>query len=92
MTIYVDRMNRKAIGKTFTAHMMSDTGTQELDAMARKIGLKTAWRQKSGLPTEHYDLTEPKRQLALRYGAVEVSGRDQVRLCVEPRMKSRSAD
>lgn len=50
-------------------HMLADT-RDELDHMAGLIGLKRAYRQDTGKPTEHYDLTPGKRFLALGYGAV----------------------
>lgn len=79
MAVYVDRMRRKALGKTFTAHMVADS-TEELDAMAANLGLKAAWRQKTGTPMEHYDLVESKRQLAVMLGAIEVTTREMGRI------------
>jgi hypothetical protein len=57
--------------------MMADT-VEELHEMADKIGLKRSWFQKeSHVP--YYDLTESKRTLALKYGAVFKAARDQAR-------------
>lgn len=52
-------------------HMTADT-RQELDAMARRIGLNTAWIQHEGRPSEHYDLIPSKRALAVGCGAQEI--------------------
>lgn len=51
-------------------HMFADTD-EELEAMARKLGLKEWWRQK---PREsigpHYDIAKSKRAQAIGLGAV----------------------
>jgi hypothetical protein len=53
-----------------SCHMYADT-LPELHEMARRIGLKLSWFQnKPDLP--HYDLTAPKRIMAVRNGAVQV--------------------
>ena len=54
-------------------HMVSDTSTEELLAFARQIGLKPEWIQKRGTLHEHFDLYPTKRELALKFGAEEVS-------------------
>lgn len=59
-------------------HMWADSN-EELDALARKIGLQRPWRQDSpsrffpGGRFVHYDLVPSKRALALKHGAVEKS-------------------
>lgn len=79
MTIYVDDMQRRARVGRITAvwsHLVSDLpgeeGTAELVAFAKRIGLNPAWIQSRGKPTEHFDVTEAKRQAALRAGALPV--------------------
>lgn len=51
--------------------MLADTD-EELHAFAAELGLRKAWFQKPGTPIAHYDVTEPKRQLALRLGAITI--------------------
>jgi hypothetical protein len=59
---------------------LSDQGLEALHAMARKIGLpRSCFQNKPSLP--HYDLTAARRQLAIRYGAQEVSSKELVQRC-----------
>jgi hypothetical protein len=51
--------------------MFADTN-RELMAMAKILGLKPAWIQHEGQPTEHFDLTPNKRSRAMIFGAVEI--------------------
>jgi hypothetical protein len=61
------------------SHMVSDTSAQELHAFAAKLGLRREWSQeRPKASAHHYDITPPKRALALRLGAVEVTGRELV--------------
>ncbi|GAS98910.1 uncharacterized protein RMCC_5875 [Mycolicibacterium canariasense] len=74
MTVYVDDMQRRArVGRlnAVWSHLTADTD-DELHEFAAKLGLKRAWHQKPGTPISHYDVTEPKRQLAIRLGAVPI--------------------
>lgn len=88
MTIYVDAPTTypwvTLRYKTFS-HMWSDESADELHAMAARLGLRRAWYQEKAGPLSppkmklfrnHYDVTPPKRTLALRYGAVAMEGRD----------------
>lgn len=77
MTVYVDDADIPADvdngGRVISSrwvHMMADT-VEELDAMARRIGLRPQWRQdkRSGV---HYDLTSGRRRAALNAGAVPI--------------------
>lgn len=72
-----------------TSHLMStllgSEGTVELDAFAKRIGLKPAWRQSTAHPTEHYDLFDGAIERAVRAGAIVVTGRELIRLCVKPK-------
>lgn len=75
MTVYVDDMlaeavvpNRGRMVRGRWCHMFADT-REELDAMARRIGLKPTWIQYPGTPKEHYDVTEPRRAAAIAAGA-----------------------
>lgn len=74
MTVYVDDMRRQArVGRINArwSHLMADT-TDELHAFAARLGLRRSWIQHEGKPTEHYDVTDSKRDQALALGAVPV--------------------
>ena len=83
MSVYVDNM-RSRVGRLVLCHMMADT-TEELHAMADRIGMKRHWCQYEGTDREHYDVSLAKRALALRYGAVEITPKDMVRIVQERR-------
>lgn len=74
-----------------TAHMMSDLpgdeGSIELAAFAAKIGLRAAWLQNRGTPTEHFDLFDGAIQRAISAGATVVEGRELVSRCVTPKRR-----
>jgi len=93
MTVYVDPLfNAVPQGDTALArqarrhgrqwcHLWSDS-LEELHAMADRLGLKRTWFQKrSRRCLCHYDLVPSKRTLALKLGAVEISGKDYLRMC-----------
>lgn len=73
MTLYVDDMRMSAQVGTLSAtwsHLMSDApSSEELITFALRLGLRPDWIQHPGTHMEHFDLTEPKRALALRLGA-----------------------
>lgn len=74
MSVYVDDMRRRArVGRldAVWSHLLADDD-DELHAFAARLGLRRAWFQKPGTPLAHYDVTEPKRQLALRLGAIPI--------------------
>lgn len=58
-------------------HMMADT-TEELLAMADKIGVQRKWIQYPGTPKEHFDICLSKRNLAVAAGAKEVGHKEIV--------------
>lgn len=61
------------------SHMVSDFGEDELHEMAQKLGLKREWFQsRPKASAAHYDITPPKRALAIMLGAVEVTSRELV--------------
>lgn len=70
MTVYVDDMEAK-YGRFVMCHMLADT-TEELLAMADKIGVQRKWIQKAGTYQEHFDIAKSKRALAVQLGAVEI--------------------
>ena len=87
MAVYVDDYflqatvpngNRKVRGEW--CHMQADT-REELDAMADRIGLKRSWIQYPDNPVRrHYDVTRPRREAAVRAGAIELTILELARL------------
>lgn len=78
MTVYVDNM-RASYGRMKMCHMIADS-TDELLAMADKIGVARKWLQKAGTAHEHFDIALSKRDLAVKAGAKEVSMMDLGRI------------
>lgn len=81
MTVYVDDMRRPAtVGpvRSRWSHLLADS-TAELNEFAARLGLRTAWIQHAGRRTEHYDLSDDKRDEALRMGAVAITYPGDVR-------------
>lgn len=74
MAVYVDMMNAP-YGRMKMCHMIADS-TEELNAMADKIGVARKWIQKAGHPHEHYDICQAKRQLAVANGAIVINRKD----------------
>lgn len=74
MPVYVDDMRAK-FGRMVMCHMVADT-SEELHAMAEKIGVSRQWFQwpKSRYP--HYDIALSKRALAVEAGAKEIRLRE----------------
>lgn len=72
--IYVDRA-RHPFGRMKMCHMIADT-SEELMAMAAKIGVQPKWVQDPGTPREHFDICQRKKQLALDQGAQELGKRE----------------
>jgi hypothetical protein len=71
MTIYVDQLPSSGWGKwNGGAHMLAND-LDELHAMADRIGLKREWFQ-GNTTFAHYDLTRPKRALAVQAGATRI--------------------
>jgi hypothetical protein len=62
---------RAPFGRMVMCHMLADT-TEELVAMADKIGVDRKWIQKAGSSHEHFDIAMSKRALAVAAGAVEI--------------------
>jgi len=60
-------------------HMVSDASEEELHAFAARVGLKRSWAQlRPRASAAHYDLTQKRRAMAIKLGAVEVSRRELV--------------
>lgn len=85
MSVYVDDYGAR-FGRMIMCHMFADT-TEELLAMADRIGVARRWIQKPGTPREHFDVCKAKRALAIAAGAVPVTSRDMVRIVREKRGK-----
>ena len=93
MTVYVDELRdydpeqikepAQRYGRRW-CHLNADTEV-ELHEFAARLGLRRSWyqpgNQKDGFNwyLSHYDVTERKRALAVRLGAVEVHSRDQAK-------------
>jgi len=77
VTVYVDDM-KAAYRGMIMCHMMADS-TDELVAMATRIGVNSKWIQKPGTAYEHFDISLGKRKLAVSAGAVEVTRKELVR-------------
>lgn len=73
MSVYVDTPLYN-FGRMVMCHMIADTKA-ELLAMAARMGVAGKWIQYPDTAREHFDICKSKRQLAVSYGAVEVSPR-----------------
>ncbi|SLC05796.1 Uncharacterised protein [Mycobacteroides abscessus subsp. massiliense] len=74
MTVYIDDMRRPArVGRIQAkwSHLMADTD-KELHAFAARLGLRRSWFQHEGKVTAHYDVTDTKRQEAIKLGASQI--------------------
>ena len=76
MAVYVDDM-RAAFGRMVMCHMIADT-SDELHAMAARIGVAARWLQHGGTAREHFDIAQSKRKLAIAAGAVPITQRELV--------------
>lgn len=74
--IYIDNYNAK-FRNMIMCHMIGDT-LNELHEMADKIGIDRKWFQNKKIP--HYDICLSKKKLALKYGAIEVTPRELVKI------------
>jgi hypothetical protein len=68
---YVDDM-QAPFGRMVMCHLCADT-TEELIAMADKIGVARRWIQKRETYKEHFDICLSKRKLAVAEGAKEIT-------------------
>lgn len=75
MSVYVDEPVYP-FGRMMMCHMLADT-TEELLAMADRIGVARRWLQHGGTWKEHFDVCKSKRALAVAAGAIEV-GREKI--------------
>ena len=76
--VYVDNM-RASFGRMVMCHMIADS-TEELLAMADRIGVQRKWLQAKGTHREHFDICGSKRKLAVQAGAKEITMKELVRI------------
>ena len=76
MPVYVDDM-QALFRRMVMCHMVADS-TDELLAMADKIGVARKWLQHSGEGPfrEHFDICLSKKSAAIRAGAQQITGRE----------------
>lgn len=83
--VYVDNFyvtGAGNFGRMKMSHMIADT-TEELLAMADKIGVQRKWIQHPGTVYEHFDVAIVKRKQAILNGAQEINFRDYARIINE---------
>jgi|SRR2546430_457996 hypothetical protein len=74
MTVYIDDMQVYArVGRVSArwSHLTADT-KEELHAFAAQLGLKRNWFQDKPRGLWHYDVTDSKREQAIRLGAEQI--------------------
>jgi len=74
--VYVDDFSATFRGMKM-CHMMADS-EEELDGMARVLGLKRSWRQEHPRGP-HYDLSKSKRRFAIHMGAKAITAQEMVK-------------
>lgn len=75
MSVYVDSMRaplKRGRRTMIMCHMMADT-SEELHAMADRIGVLRRYVEDEGTYREHYDICKAKRALAVSAGAIPVT-------------------
>jgi hypothetical protein len=95
VTVYVDDMYLYPMGRfgrMKMSHMVADT-TEELLAMADKIGVARKWIQNpgEGRGNEHFDVAMSARAKAVAAGAKEVTLRELSALRLEWRKEDNAA-
>lgn len=83
MAVYVDDAFIP-YGRMVMCHMIADS-TDELLAMADRIGVQRKWLQKQGTPNEHFDICKRKRAAAIEAGAVGIGRFDLGRMTLARR-------
>lgn len=71
MAVYVDNMYVAYRGMLM-CHMIADADA-ELHIMADAIGVARRWYQAPPHHDAHYDISKMKRELAVHYGAVQIT-------------------
>ena len=83
MAVYVDSMRAPYRGMIM-CHMLADT-TEELVAMADRIGVNRRWIQHAGTPHEHFDVCLSKRTRAVAAGAIEIDRKQAGKIILKRR-------
>lgn len=82
MAVYIDNMYMTGagnFGRMKMSHMIADT-TDELLAMAKRIGVNKKWIQHPGTANEHFDVCMSHRARAICFGAIEINFREYARM------------
>lgn len=79
MSVYVDDY-RARFGRMVVCHMIADT-TDELLAMADRIGVDRRHLQHAETWRSHFDIFLNRRRLAVKHGAVVITARELVQRC-----------
>lgn len=74
MSVYVDTM-KAPFGRMIMCHMIADS-TEELIAMAKRIGVAPKWIQQRGQYGEHFDVCLSAKKKAIARGAKEITWRE----------------
>jgi hypothetical protein len=85
VSVYVDGM-RAPVGRMTMCHMVADS-TEELIAMADRIGVDRRHLQDRGTYREHFDISLSRRRLAVIKGAKEVTIRELAAILARKRQQ-----
>lgn len=80
MTVYVDDM-KASFSTMVMCHMIADS-EEELHQMADQLGISRSHHQAPPRHHSHYDISQSKRALAIRKGAVEISQKTLACMCM----------
>lgn len=97
MTVYVDDFRVPArVGRLSArwSHLTvgPDDDIAELHEFAAKIGLRRSWFQDKPWPHAHYDVTDSKREQAIRAGAVSITWREAGKMTADAKARRRAAE
>lgn len=90
MAVYADDMNAK-FGRMTMCHMFADS-TEELLAMADKIGVQRKWLQHPHTIREHFDICLSKKAKAIQFGASEIEYPGDVKKLMDARKAARAIE
>lgn len=83
MAVYVDSLFDYGWKYGKSCHLIADTPDELMFFATDELKLKGSWFQPKSFP--HFDLTESKRALAIKRGAIELNRRDYVQKLQELR-------
>ncbi len=89
MAVYVDNAMIPFHGLHMN-HMLADS-TEELLAMATRLGIDHKWLQKTGTHQEHFDISAERRALALALGAKGITYKQAGRITYSRRQAMQKA-